>query len=250
MKGTKKLIFSHLLGIFAVTVGCTSQETTKTLPPSPSPSPVILPSPSKDDSQAAAELRAKGLQYRKENRFPEAIEALKASVKRDPTHLSGRIILGWTLHLDGQAEAAIAELQPITIQDPNNVEALNALGIVYLVKGDLEKAIETHQKAIQLKPNNEIAHYNLSLAYHRTGDYQTAIKHGKMATQLEPYNPHPWVALSLIYWDNQEKVLAKETYQKAISLDARYRQKGYLDHLKEAGFSQEQIDTIFKFFSY
>lgn len=105
-------------------------------------------------------------------------------------------------------------------------------------------AVENHTQAIKLKPDNEIAHYNLSLAYHRLKNYEQAINHGKQSTILEPENPHPWVALALVYWDKGDKTLAQQTYQKAIALDGRYRESWFLEHLKEAGFSSEQIQQV------
>ncbi|ACK70683.1 Tetratricopeptide TPR_2 repeat protein [Gloeothece citriformis PCC 7424] len=212
-----------------------------------SPSPAVAPTPPKpsaEEVKAASEYRQLGLEYRSQKRYPEAIEALSKSVNLDPYNLSGGVIYGWTLHLAGKQPEAIAALQKTLSLDPNHVPALNALGIVYLVSGNLPLAVETHHQAIKLKPANEIAHYNLSLAYHRLKNYDQGIIHGQEATVLEADNPHPWVSLALIYWDKGDKSLAQQTYQKAIALDGRYRERWFLDHLKEAGFTVEQIDTV------
>ncbi len=164
----------------------------------------------------------------------------------EPENLSGQVLLGWTLHLAGREASAIKVLEQVLKKDGNYIPALNALGIVYLVSGDLDKAIITHERAKEIKANNEIAYYNLTLAYQRLKKYDLAIARGKQATILEPTNPHPWVALALVYWGQGMKTQARQTYNQAVKLDSRYGQSKFLINLKQAGFSQEQIDNTRK----
>jgi Tfp pilus assembly protein PilF len=227
-----------------IIVGCSQQ-----LPHEPKPMKTIPPSPKiipKRDIKSANEYRQLGLDYRKQGNLVKAIQSLEKSVILDPQNISGKVILGWTYHLAKQEQKATQVLLNVLQVEPNNILALNALGIVYLVEGNLEKAVETHTKAAQLKPDNEIAHYNLSLAYHRLQEYEQAIAHAQKATTLEPNNPHPWVALAMIAWSQNKQLEAQKTYNKAISLDSRYQERVYLEHLQEAGFSAEQIEIVHK----
>ena len=124
---------------------------------------------------SAGDYRQQGLDYRQQERFSEAIAALQKSVELEPQNVSGRVLLGWTLHLAGQEEAAANALLMAFYLNPQDVPTLNALGIVYLVSGDLSAAAITHAWAAALDPNNEIAYYNLSLTYHRMQRYDWAI---------------------------------------------------------------------------
>lgn len=112
-----------------------------------------------------------------------------------------------------------------------------------LVNGQLDKAVETHARAVALQPDNEIGYYNLSLAYHRLERYGDAIASAQRAADLEPSNPHALVALALAHWDNQDTAAAQRAYQKAIDLDPGYLEAWHLEHLQQAGFSPEQIET-------
>lgn len=228
-----------------IIAGCSKLAPPATSPPSNPPAPITTNAP-KTDSKAAAKLRQLGLQYRQQERYTEAISALEKAVSLDSENLSGIVLLGWTLHLGGRENAAAEALQQALDKDANYVPALNALGIVYLVSGNLSAAVATHERARELKADNEIAYYNLALAYHRLEQYNLALSRAKQATTLEPQNPHPWVALALIYWQQGDKTQAKQTYNKAIQLDSRYRQSGFLDELKQAGFSQQQIEGVRK----
>ncbi len=202
------------------------------------PNPVT---PTAENRQESQKYRQLGLKSRQRGNYTEAIQSLEKAANLDPSNLSGRVLLGWTLHLAEKGTDATQVLQKVLEQDPINIPALNALGIVYLVSGNLKNAVKTHQQAVSLNPKNEIAHYNLALAYQRLQEFELALIHAQKATQLEPNNPHTWVAIALVYGDKGDKIKAKKMYQQAINLDSRYRQSGFLSHLKLAGFSAEQI---------
>ncbi|BAY45000.1 hypothetical protein SAMD00079811_26020 [Scytonema sp. HK-05] len=189
----------------------------------------------------AGDYRQLGLLYRQQGRYPQAIEAMQKSVELEPENLMGRVNLGWTLHLAGHEQEAAQSLWQAIYQKPMFVPAYNALGIVYLVDSNLTAAVLVHTWAAILKPDNEIAYFNLSLALHRLQIYNLAIATANRAAILEPNNPHPLVASAIAYWDNGDKDTAKKVYTKAINLDSRYSDKTFLSHLKQAAFSQQQI---------
>ncbi len=195
------------------------------------------------DPQTAERYRQQGLAYRQQGDLERAIAALKIAAALDPQNPNSSVILGWTQHLAGYRAPAAEALQAALRQNPDNVPALNALGIVYLVDGQLDAAVATHIRAADLQPGNEIAHYNLSLAYERLGQANQAIAQAQTATELEPGNPHPWVALALAYWANGDQAAAEAPYRQALGLDGGYGSREYLNHLEQAGFSPEQIET-------
>lgn len=191
----------------------------------------------------ASKYREVGLSYQRQERYPEAIASMKKSVELDPNNVNGRVNLGWTQHLAGQEDNAAESLLQAALLHPFSPPTFNALGIVYLVSGDLTAAVFVHTWAAILKPNNEIAFYNLSLAYQRLKLYDLAITTATKAATLEPNNPHPLVALAIAHWDSDDRIRAQLAYRKAIDLDARYSDRGFLNYLKEAGFSPAQIQT-------
>jgi len=251
----KQICFGLMLIGAAFTIGSCGDTPIATISPSPT-IPAIVPStpapviPSSADRKAAQTYRQSGLKLRQRGNYTEAIASFEKAAKLDPNNLSGRILWGWTLHLAEKEAEASEVLQQVLAQDAHNIPALNALGIVYLVSGNLTDAVKTHQQAVSLNPKNEIAHYNLALAYQRLKDYDSALTHAQQATQLEPNNPHTWVAIALVYWEKGDKTQAKTMYQRAINLDSRYRQSGFLSHLKLAGFSADQIQLMAKIQKY
>lgn len=194
-------------------------------------------------ANSASEYRQLGLLYRQQGRNKEAIAAMRKSVELEPQNVTGKVNLGWTLHLSGQEQEAAKYLWQAIYQQPFENPAYNALGIVYLVDGNLIAAVTIHTWAAILKPKNEVAFYNLSLALHRLKIFNLAITTANYAALLEPNNPHPLVASAIAYWDSGKPNLAKNTYYKAVNLDNRYKNNSFLANLKQAAFSQEQINT-------
>lgn len=194
-------------------------------------------------AQSAADYRQLGLQYRSAGQLSEAVAAFRQAVELAPDHLDGRVNLGWTLHLAGDDRAAADVLQATALIDPFHVQTLNALGIVYLMNEDLPGAVLAHTWAAWLKPDNEVAYYNLSLALQRSTHYDWARVNAEKAAELEPDNPHPWVALAIVDWSQGDQARAKQRYQQAIDLDARYADRTFLDYLNESGFNAQQIET-------
>jgi len=192
-------------------------------------------------AESAADLRMRGLAYRSQGQLSEAIAAFNQAVELEPADLGGRVTLGWTLHLAQRDRDAADVLEATLLQDPYYTPAFNALGIVYLVNDDLLSAVLTHSWATVLDAENEVAHYNLSLAYERLKDYPQAIAHAQTAAKLEPQNPHPLVALAIAYAGQGDVDLAKQTYEAAIALDARYRNASFLNGLDRSGFHVSQI---------
>lgn len=205
--------------------------------------PVFLGTMRVSWGQTAEEYRIQGLNYRQQEKYPEAIEQLTKAVALEPNNIAGRVILGWTQHRAKQPGAATQTLVETFYRQPFDVPNLNALGIVHLVNNRLPEAVLTHSWAIAIKPDNEIAHYNLSLAMERLEQYPWAVSNALVASKLEPTNPHPLIALSIAHWGAGDRPQALQALQQALSLDGRYAQAEFLNYLGEAGFSPPQIKT-------
>ncbi|NJL91732.1 MAG: tetratricopeptide repeat protein [Coleofasciculaceae cyanobacterium SM2_1_6] len=176
--------------------------------------PIFLGNIENSWGQTAEEYRIQGLNYRQQEKYPEAIDLLTKAVALEPNHIGGRVILGWTQHRAKQPEAATKTLVETFYRQPFDVPNLNALGIVHLVNNRLPEAVLTHSWAIAIKPDNEIAHYNLSLAMERLGQYEWAVSNALVASKLEPNNPHPLIALAIAHWGAGDRPKPCKPYNK------------------------------------
>ena len=197
----------------------------------------------------SSQQRAAGLSYRDQARYEDAITAFKASVRLDPTNLSGRVGLGWTQHLAGKEESATESLLRTVYRDPLYVPALNALGIVLLKRDYVEDAAAVHAWAASISSDNEVAYYNLSLEHHLLNQYDWAVAEARKAAQLEPYNPHPLIALAINQGAKGDDAAAAASGRSALQLDGRYRDPHFIGDLAIAGFHPSQIRAAQKIFA-
>lgn len=107
---------------------------------------------------------------------PEAIQAAREGVERDPKNYILQTILGQALIRSGagpgQAEFVEAEtaLERAVAARPNFAAAQLALGQLYLAAHRLDEAIKHLEIARQLAPANTSVYSHLAAAYQRQGD--------------------------------------------------------------------------------
>jgi tetratricopeptide (TPR) repeat protein len=70
-------------------------------------------------------------EYRKEGRYPEAIETCRVGLQRHPAYLSARVTLGRALLGVGDYEAARLELEAVLRLAPENLAAIRAMADIY-----------------------------------------------------------------------------------------------------------------------
>jgi len=119
----------------------------------------------------------------KQNRVPEAIQALEKAASMDDGYADVFLNLGsacfsqFTASRDERFYArAVQNLEKAIQLNPNLAEAYNTLGAAYLVKGKLKEAISAWERVINISPKFPKAHYYLGLAYYGLADTDKALK--------------------------------------------------------------------------
>jgi predicted Zn-dependent protease len=74
----------------------------------------------------------------------------------------------------GQADAAIALLEPLTANACDDPMAFEVLGVAYIQKRQIPAAISAFKAAVQLNPAQPQPHYNLGQALLKAGDRAAA----------------------------------------------------------------------------
>lgn len=81
---------------------------------------------------------------------------------------------GIEYRMQGKFDEAIAEFNKAIEINPNDAQAYNNRGEAYFHKGNYDQAISDSNKAIELDPNSDQAYANRALAYHSKGEYDMA----------------------------------------------------------------------------
>ena len=79
-------------------------------------------------------------EYRKEGRYPEAIETCRVGLQRHPAYLSARVTLGRALIGIGDYDAARLELEAVLRVAPENLAAIRAMADIYSRLQEIEDA--------------------------------------------------------------------------------------------------------------
>ena len=78
-------------------------------------------------------------EYRRDGRYPEAIETCRVGLQRHPAYLSARVTLGRALIGVGDLEAARLELEAVLRSAPENLAAIRAMAEIYSRLGESEE---------------------------------------------------------------------------------------------------------------
>jgi tetratricopeptide (TPR) repeat protein len=179
------------------------------------------------------------------NRYPEAIDLYKETLKRDP----GPEVynnLSFAYNHNGQYQEAIdASLQTIKLlgetgeayklgfQERNEIRsyAYKNLGNAYNGLKRYDEAATALKKSSEIEPTNASAHFNLGLTLYNAGRYSEAIESYKQVIKLRPNLAAAYFNLGLTYRAINDKPGAMAQYETLKGIDAEMA-KQLLDAIK------------------
>jgi tetratricopeptide (TPR) repeat protein len=193
-----------------------------------------------------------------EDRRREAVGALEAAIRSDPTLNEVRLRLAtllaeldrhdrsikiateaidrlgdtppadaWRFHLARAASLldihryseAEADLKRAVELAPDEPVALNYLGYTWAERGvHLEEAFKLIKKAAAMRPESGAIIDSLGWAHYQLGDYQSALPHLEKAAALEPADPTVTEHLGDVYWRLGRATEAKFQWRRALEL--------------------------------
>jgi tetratricopeptide (TPR) repeat protein len=128
-----------------------------------------------DGSQARTHFLL-GLALMHQETQAEAAQEFRAALKLDPSNPETKYHLAYSLIQIQQKEEAQALLAEVVQQDPKYADAFYQLGKLQLEQGDAKAAIANLETGARLSPNSEYIHYQLSLAYRRDSRAEDAAR--------------------------------------------------------------------------
>jgi len=140
----------------------------------------------------------------------KAIEEYRAAVDADPTSAYLTSGLAELYARTGRIRDAVIEAQDIIKRDPTNLEARRLLGRIYLRSlGDMQAgngsdsvlklAIEQYEQIVRLQPDSMDDHLLLGRLYRLNNDLQKAENEFKTAVKLQPESEEAITMLAYLY---------------------------------------------------
>jgi len=136
-------------------------------------------------------------------------------------------------------DKAIASIDKALYIDPNDPYSHVILSTIYQQQGDKEHAFSTAKTALEHFPKNALAHENIAYLYKNEQNLSAAYEHFEKSSHLTP-KASTYVGLAQIQDTQNRKKEALENYEKAVALSADNPQ--YLTLLGLAYWEAKEFD--------
>lgn len=167
-------------------------------------------------------------------RVNEQLTYYKEEVRKDPSNLENRIVLGYTYFLKGENDKAIKEFDYVLEQDKNYYDAHYNLGLVFLDEERYNEALIEFEKTVNIAPKDYKGHVQMGIAYRGLEEYDKATKALEQANKLAPTNADIIYQIGMVAEAKGEFSDAIAIYKDALSYDPLFQDAvDALDRLKD-----------------
>jgi tetratricopeptide (TPR) repeat protein len=162
--------------------------------------------------------------YTQAGRGREAIEAARkaltlAPVDRADLQAAALITLSSAQDRAGDTAGSEESLRRVLAKEPDNATALNNLGYFLVERNQrLNEALELIQRAVRVEPTNSSFLDSLGWVYFKLGQLENAERHLKEAARRNSASATIQEHLGDLYHRQGKMELAREAWQKALSL--------------------------------
>jgi protein O-GlcNAc transferase len=143
------------------------------------------PTQAAQSARAAAHFEA-GRRARARGAHAEAIEAFRAAIREEPTHIGAHNNLANALQAVGEVEEAIRMVRHALSLRPDHAVMTANLGGLLQMNGEADAAIAAYQHAIALDPALHFARHNLAKALSVHGSFAEATRVFDDVLRLQP----------------------------------------------------------------
>lgn len=158
-------------------------------------------------------------QLRRELKFEEAQEKLRALLEKEPENWQLWNLSGLIFYDQAKFDEALEAFQRALELAPQNVTIYANLGVVYRKKGNLEASFRALSYAHELDPNSVEVLNNLANVYLDWGEYSKAVELLERACTINPNIPDLYTNLAIIYKNYlNDLTRAEESLQKALNI--------------------------------
>ncbi len=122
-----------------------------------------------------------GVTHMEMGKWDEAIDYFRMALKNPLYTTPDKAFsnMGYALYKKGDYPEAADALKKAVIRNPYSPQALYVLGLVQAKLGEDSQAIESLKRAVAISPEYMDAHWELGNAYIRAGDKEQAVEHFK-----------------------------------------------------------------------
>ncbi len=162
-------------------------------------------------------LRALGLAYMEEEKFPEAIEVYQKAASMETASASDVINLGIAYYHGDHNDQSMDYLHEGLQRDSDNLYAHYTLGLAYKKIGDSTQAMQSFRRVVEQDDTDPASLYNLGLALSQLKQLEKAARWFQQTIEHDPEHSSAYYQLLLYYSRNQQM-------DKALEMQKKFRQ--------------------------
>ncbi len=160
--------------------------------------------------------------YVRQNRTDEARAEFEGIVKREPSNVGARTMVGVLLELQGKRDEAKKAYEATVEGTENAPVAANNLAFIYAEQGtNLDVALQLASAAKQRLPEDASVDDTLGWVYYKKGLPALAVKPFEESLKKRPDNPEVLFHLGMTYAKLGDNVKARATLERALKLDPK-----------------------------
>jgi Flp pilus assembly protein TadD len=171
--------------------------------------------------ESARAHRKYGYSLHKADRFDEAAEHYRISLRLDPNDKEVHFWLGQVLASQSQLSEARRELEEALRSDPRNGEYHSEYGCLLERLGHKDEASAEHQTALRLAPKSARNHYEYAMFLFRQDKLDEAIPEFETALKYNPNHPEAHYHLGRALYVKGDYNGAKVHYLETARLDPK-----------------------------
>ena len=192
-----------------------------------------------DAARSAKLYSALGYTYEQRKEYKQAITAYRKAIELDRDNLDAIRGLAQNLLNDGQTDAALEQYKIIAESNPEDAQTYLRMAEIYRRNGQFDLALDNLKKAESMVQDSMEVPYNIAAVYQAQGRYDEAAqilqdlvkktdKPDNSYSQSEKNNRAVFLErLGTVYRDNNNDLLAVETFQKMLPLGDDNAERGY-----------------------
>ena len=162
---------------------------------------------------------AVGADHLKAGRTDDAIDTLKAVLKKDPNNVDAMVFLALAYRqLDNHMDDAEALLRRATQAAPDHVTAWLNLGSILARRNKRPEALEAYRQATRIEPGHPGAWSLMANCQAHLGDTEAARRSFERSLKLQPDHPHTQMGYGHVLKTLGDQDAALRAYREAIRL--------------------------------
>jgi Flp pilus assembly protein TadD len=163
-----------------------------------------------------------GQLYLQQRRLDEARTEFEGMVRRDPSAVGARTMVGWLLEAQGKRDDARKSYEATVNGTKNAPVASNNLAFIYADQGtNLDVALQLATSAKQSLPDDPSVDDTIGWIYYKKNLMSLAVRPLRDSLRKRPDNAEVLYHLGMTYAKLGDEVNARGTLERALQLDPK-----------------------------